>query len=261
MNEPEILMRMENASFLYDNKRGIKDASVNLYAGQSAVLIGPNGAGKTTLLNLLAGITKPSGGCVERSPKGERAKKEGTLNISYLPQTGGEISWMPLTVLEALKMSRYKKRGLLRRFSSHDFSLIDEAGERMEITGLYKKQFSQLSAGQRQRVRLAVAFAQEPDILLMDEPSSGLDIPSQERIQKATLEEMEKGTAVALATHSLEEAVAGNEVLLMDGDIVAQGTPEETLTEDNLRLVYKDRLQLISGDRLVVLDHHEDHPH
>ena len=246
------LTKLKDISFSYGKGRGISDVSVSLESGKATTLIGPNGAGKTTLLNLFAGVSQPHSGSIEQ---------DSAINISYLRQTGHQTNWMPLTVNEALKMSRYKKRGLWKRLKSEDAECMDRASERMEISDLRKLQFRELSLGQRQRVRLAVALAQEPDLLLMDEPLSGLDIPSQERIQKVTLEELDRGAAVVLATHSLEEAAAADEVLLMDGGVVAQGSPKETLTEENLRRVYKDRLQLISGQRLMVLDHHDHNTH
>ncbi len=126
----------------------------------------------------------------------------------------------------------------------------------MEVGNLMNKQFNSLSVGERQRVRVSLALSQEPDVLVMDEPLSGLDIPSQDRIRKVAVEEKHRGAAVAIATHSLEEASQADEVFLMDGSIVAQGEPSDILTEENLRSVYQDRLQILSDSSLFVVDHH-----
>ena len=235
--------------FSFSKKPELTIRNVNLYISNSKVvsLIGCNGAGKTTLLNLIGGLTKPSFGEII---------KEGVEKISFISQMETEINWMPITVREILKMSSYRSRGYFKRLTLDNYEIIKSSAERMEVTDLLDEQFSSLSKGERQRVKISLALAQEPDLLVMDEPLNGLDLLSQERIQKAVQEEKIRGAGVVIATHSLEEAGQADEVVLLDKGVVAQGEPQKILTEENLRRVYKDQLKMISEDKFIVVDHH-----
>ena len=245
-------IKFNNVSFSYgrlsnEKTPSLNDVNLELSAGEMISLIGSNGAGKTTLLNLIGGLTKPSSGSITRTD----------LNgVSFINQLEAEATWMPITVGEILKMSSYRRRRYFKRITKNDMELIERAAERLEISDLWGTQFNSLSRGQRQRVRMSLAISQEPDLLVMDEPLNGLDILSQERIQKVIQEEKLRGAAIATATHSLDEARQADRVLLLDGRVVAQGTPAETLTEENLRTVYKDRLERTAENKFIVVDHH-----
>lgn len=250
-----MLLELKDVSYTYrqfglgkkSNEPSLSGVNLRIENSKIISVVGSNGAGKTTLLNLLASLTKPSSGHIN---------KEGVESVSFIRQLDGEIAWMPITVAEIIKMSSYRKRGYLRRIQPIDEEKMQSAVERMEIQELLGQQFNDLSKGQRQRVKISLALAQEPDLLIMDEPMNGLDILSQERIQKIVQEEKLRGAAIVIATHSLEEAAQADETILLDKKVVAQGEPHETLTEDNLRSVYKDNLRVLSDDKLIVVDHH-----
>lgn len=225
----------------------LSNVSLCLTDSKIVSVVGSNGAGKTTLLNLLGGLTKPSSGEI---------LKQDVEGVSFVQQLENEISWMPITVNEIIKMSSYRRRGYTRKLQQTDHEKIQSALERMEIEELTNQQFNDLSKGQRQRVRISLALAQEPDLLILDEPLNGLDIMSQERIQKVVQEEKLRGAAIVIATHSLEEAALADETILLDKKVIAQGEPHKTLTEENLRSVYKDNLRVLSDDKLIVVDHH-----
>ncbi len=225
----------------------LKNVNLTLNAFSMVSLVGSNGAGKTTLLNLIGGLAQPTGGNISR---------EGEESVAFIPQIETEIGWMPITVAEILKMSSYGKRGYFKRLTPDDREKINMAAEQMSVTDLYGAQFNSLSRGERQRVRLALALAQEANFLIMDEPLNGLDIPSQDAILKAAQQEKLRGACVVIATHSLEEAALADEVVLLDGEVVAQGAPATTLTEENLRAVYKDSLKVLPDNKFIVSDHH-----
>jgi ABC-type Mn2+/Zn2+ transport system ATPase subunit len=223
--------------------------------GTAVACIGPNGSGKSTLLNLMAGVLRPSEGTLELAP---------ASRVAYVLQSQGRGAWMPLTVLEVLRMGRYRQRGLLGRLRPADHHLVGQVAERMEVADLLRRQFGELSGGQRQRVRVAQALVQEPNLLLLDEPVSGLDLASQDRILALIDEEVTRGTTVVLSTHYLDEARHCSQVLLLNRRLVGDGPPHRVLTPDRLRLAYAGRLlgDNHGGDHeleLLVLDDHAHH--
>lgn len=202
--------------------------------------MGPNGSGKTTLLRSLVGSLRSTSGRVE---------VHGT--IAYVLQHRAGQTWMPLTVGEVITMGRYGERGLLGRLTTSDRQLIDDAAERLEVGDLLSSQFGELSGGQQQRTLLAQALVQQPTVLLLDEPITGLDLASQQRILDLIDEETEQGTTVVLTTHNLDEARHCDTVLLLAGSLIASGPPDDVLTTANLREAFGDRL----------LGDHHDHDH
>ena len=200
----------------------------------STALVGSNGSGKTTLLRLIAGLIKPSEGTI--SPN--FSKK----SVALVPQQHGMRAWMPLTVSDVLRMSRFRNRGLVKRFGPADRIIIEDAAERMEVLDLRKRQFGELSGGQRQRVIVAQALAHDADVLLMDEPITGLDMPSQEAIIRIIDEERKMGRIVVISTHHMDEAELCDQILLLANRMIAVGTPAEVLTNKNLQEAFALRL-------------------
>jgi ABC-type Mn2+/Zn2+ transport system ATPase subunit len=199
----------------------------------SAAVIGPNGSGKTTLLLVVTGLIKPSRGSMSLAPGAK---------VAYVQQRHDARVWLPLTVGEVITMGRYGKRGYLGRLQRSDRQLIAAAADRLEVTDLLGRQFGELSGGQRQRVLLAQALAQDPTVLLLDEPITGLDLASQQRILDLIDEETGRGTTVVITTHNLDEARHCDRVLLLAGHRVAWGPPDEVLQPTHLREAFGDRL-------------------
>ena len=148
-------------------------------------------------------------------------------------------------------MGRYGRRGLLGRLTGADRRLIAEAAGRLEIDDLLDEPFGELSGGQKQRVLLAQALAQEPTVLLLDEPITGLDLASQQRILDLIEDETSRGNTVVITTHNLDEARHCDTVLLLATQLVATGPPDEVLTPSHLRTAFGDR----------VLGDHRGHDH
>ena len=233
----------------------LDDIGFRIESGSSAAIIGPNGSGKTTLLNVLVGSVRPDSGSISTDGR----------STAYVLQHRNARAWLPLTPREVITMGRYGSRGLLGRLTGNDRKLVESSAERLEVDDLLDEPFGELSGGQKQRVLLAQALAQEPSILLLDEPITGLDLASQQRILDLIDEETAAGTTVVITTHNLDEARHCDQVLLMAGRLVADGAPAEVLVGPLLREAFGDRVlgdhrhHDHGGDLLVVDDHGHGH--
>lgn len=219
--------------------------------GTSTALVGANGSGKTTLLRMICGLAQPTQGTIHPEP----SKK----TIALVAQQHGQRGWMPLTVTNVLRMSRFRDRGLIKRFGTEDRILIEDAAERLEVSDLGNRQFGELSGGQRQRVMVAQALAHDADVLLMDEPITGLDMPSQETILRIVDEERRRGRIVVISTHHMDEAELCDQVILLANRIVASGAPGEVLTNKNLQEAFGLRMAHGDKDDCVFHGEHDDH--
>lgn len=222
-------------------------------------IIGPNGSGKSTLLHAIAGLLPISAGDLKvlgTSPDG------GQRGVSYVLQYTTVPVGTPLTVAETVMMGRYPRLGLLGRPSRDDRSIVADAMDRLEITDLARRHLTELSGGQRQRVYVAQGIAQEHQMLLLDEPLTGLDLVSARTIDSIIHDEPARGCTVVLTTHDLAEARAADHVILMGGRVIASGPPQQALTRDNLIAAYG--LGALHDTDLEVPDfptEHHDHKH
>ena len=231
----------------------VLDATFALPEGHTTALIGPNGSGKSTLLHAIAGLHPPKEGTIEvlGRPPGDKAA------VAYVPQHLHANQHLPISAREVVTMGRYVHRGAVGRLRSEDREAVDRAMERTKVTDLARRQLRELSGGQRQRVLVAQALAQEATLLLLDEPLTGLDLPSQERIVEVMVEEQAAGHTVVASTHSLSDASAADHLLLLAGRVVAQGSPDEVLTEEAMTEAY-GHMVIRVGEKTVLLD---DTPH
>lgn len=199
----------------YRDKPVLHDITATLPGGRVTALTGPNGSGKSTLLAVLAGILTPTSGSVVRP---------GTRRPALVVQQQSIPPTLPITVAETVAMGRWARRGLWRRLTAADRAVIAECLARMDIADLADRRLDTLSGGQRQRVLLARALAQQSDLLLLDEPSTGLDSAAREAIGAALREAAASGVTVVHATHDLAEARSADHcVLLRDGRVVGAG--------------------------------------
>ena len=226
-------------------------ATFTVPEGAVTALIGPNGAGKSTVLSAVAGILTPRSGqlCVPA-----RARRGG---VAYVLQATHANEHLPLTVRETVTMGRYATAGPLRRLGPGDRTAVDESMERLAISDLASRPLRELSGGQRQQVFVAQGLAQEAELVLLDEPITGLDLVSRGHILDAIAEERAAGRAVMVSTHDLGDAAAADHLLLLAGRVVASGTPTEVLTEAHLAEAYGGHLLRV-GEQTLILD---DHPH
>ena len=249
-NDPLVIAR--DVCVHYGPVVALAPTSFELGRGVTVALVGSNGSGKTSLLSLLAGLVTPEDGTVAVN---------GT--VAMVTQHRQHHRWMPLSVDEVLRMGRYRHRGLLGWLGRGDRECIDWAAELLEVTGLRRRSFGELSGGQQQRVLVAQALAARPDLLLLDEPITGLDLPSQLRILDVVEQHAAGGGTVVFSTHHLAEARRAGRVMLMAGCVLADGTPGQVLIPTLLAEAFGGRLIRDDGLSIVVDDHGHDHgePH
>jgi iron complex transport system ATP-binding protein len=233
----------------YGSTVALAKSSFVIPHGKVTAVIGPNGSGKSTMLNAIAGLLEPMSGALE-----VRARRGGSHRIAYVLQTTKVNDALPITVREVVTMGRYAGVGGLRRLSKADRRAVDAAMERTGVAALAGRHLHELSGGQRQRVFVAQGLAQEHDLLLLDEPLTGIDLPTAQAIDEVIHGELTRGCTVVLTTHDLSEArVAGN-VLLLSGRVVGSGTPDEVLTPGHLTAAYGPTLLHVGEGRIIVDD-------
>jgi manganese transport system ATP-binding protein len=219
----------------YGDHVAVAASSFVIPARSVTAVIGPNGSGKSSVLHALAGLLDPSEGRLQvlgESPRRARTR------VSYVLQSVTVPAGTPLTVDEAVGMGRYPRLGLWRRRSTEDRQRVRASMDRLDITDLAHRHLTELSGGQRQRVYVAQGIAQDHEMLLLDEPLTGLDLVSARTIDRLIHSERRYGCSVVLTTHDLGEARAADHVLLMNRRVLACGPPEEVLTEANLEVAY-----------------------
>ncbi len=219
--------------------------------GASVAVIGPNGSGKSTLLHALAGLLEPVAGrvLVLGRPPGEVKRR-----VAYVLQATKVNETMPVTVREVVAMGRYAALGAFRPMRSADRAAIDRALERLDLIELRDRHLRELSGGQRQRVFVAQGLAQAAEILLLDEPLTALDLGSRERIRTAMADEQARGATVFSTTHDLSDAGRADHVLLLNGQVVAEGPPDRVLSPARLEEVYGIRPVALDDGSLVLDD-------
>ncbi|MCU0576007.1 MAG: ABC transporter ATP-binding protein [Desulfobacterota bacterium] len=210
-------------------------------------LIGPNGSGKTTLFKCLCGLLKPWGGTIRLGPEdiSRIPKRRLARTAAFIPQIHAVT--FPYTVEEYVLMGRYPHRGRMSAFTREDKAIVEETMETLEIAHVRRQCIQRLSGGEMQRVFLACGLVQKPEILLMDEPTTHLDIGHQVRLLTMLSELSQAGGLTVLVTlHDLNLAglYCSSLALLDHGLIHAHGSPGEVLTRDNIEHVYKVRTEV-----------------
>lgn len=224
----------------YDRLVVARDLTVAVPAGSFTVIIGPNGCGKSTLLRALARTLRPRAGRVllDGAPMGSLRSRAIARRLALLPQ--GPIAPEGITVGDLVARGRYPHQGLLRQWSPEDARAVDAAMAATEVTELRDRDVADLSGGQRQRAWLAMALAQETDLLLLDEPTTFLDIAHQYEVMDLCARLHEEGRTLVAVLHDLNQAARyGTHVIAMqDGRVVAEGPPGEVITADLVRDVF-----------------------
>lgn len=215
-------------------------------------LVGPNGSGKSTLLGAVAGIVPLRAGRLDvlGRPVGTARRQ-----AAYVLQTTAQNEVLPVTVREVVTMARFAERGLFRRLRPRDRQAVDRALARLEVADLADRQLRELSGGQRQRVLVAQGLAQEAELLLLDEPVTGLDLVSRQRILDTIRQERGAGHSVIFSTHDLDDAEYADHVLLLAGRLVASGPPATAITAETLREAYRGRVSR-PAEELATPDEH-----
>jgi len=235
----------------YNGRPALEDVSFRLVSGERIALVGPNGAGKSTLFKVIAGVLDPTAGEVTIAGH----CPGGHICIAYLPQRS-QVDWtFPVTVADVVMMGRIGRIGLLRRPGRQDWEYVHQCLDVVGMTDLANRQIGELSGGQQQRMFIARALAQEAELMLMDEPLTGLDVPTQEDIFRIMNELRQRQVTVMVATHDLNLAAERfDQVMLLNVRLLGIGQPNEVFTPERLRQAYGGHLRLIqTEDGLMVL--------
>ena len=235
----------------YGTRTVVTAATFTVPSGAVTAVIGPNGAGKSTVLHAIAGLLRPRSGTLAVPAAARRG------GVAYVLQATAVNQHLPLTVRETVTMGRYATTGPWRRLDADDRAAVESALHALSITDLARRPLHELSGGQRQRAFVAQGLAQGADLLLLDEPITGLDLVSRQHILDAISAERASGRAVVVSTHDLGDAAAADHLLLLAGRVVASGTADQVLTDTHLADAYGGHLLRI-GERTLILD---DHPH
>ena len=245
------VLELEGVTARYDGTPALENVSFRVRRGDQVAVVGPNGAGKSTLFNIIAGILKPQQGVVRIAGSGP----SDHICIGYVPQRN-RIDWrFPVNVEDVVMMGRIGKIGLLRRPGREDRQKVRDALAKVDMLSFAHRQIGELSGGQQQRVFLARALAQEAELLLLDEPLAGLDMPSQEAILRILSQMRADGITILVATHDLNQAAEKfDQMILLNRRVIAYGPPSEVLTTENLARAYGGQLHVLhttDGDILV----------
>jgi len=210
----------------------VEGVMLDMHPGELLVLIGTNGSGKSTLLKTLAGLIHPVHG--DLHVLGQHAGQLPT-RVAYLPQHPVSSHTLPLQVRDVVTMGRFAHLGLFKRTSSSDRAIVSSAMQRTGIDAQANKPIRDLSGGQQQRTHLAQVLAREAEILLLDEPTAGLDINGRKLVAELIAAERARGVTVVMATHELADAEHATSVLLLAQRVVSMGPPQEALRDEYLR--------------------------
>jgi manganese/iron transport system ATP-binding protein len=245
----------------YGAHPAIEAVSFAIRPGQMVGVIGPNGAGKTTLFKAILGLIPRLGGRVLLHDQDAHTQR---ALMGYVPQLDEIDRRFPVSVQDVVMMGRYPQIGWVRRPRPADILAVRQALERVDLLPQARMQIGRLSGGQQQRVLLARVLAQDPHLLLLDEPVSGVDTTTQHAIFNVLEELRDRGKTVVVATHDLNCIVERfDQVLCLNRRLVAYGPPADVFREQILEETYGSHLMIVAvGDRRVVVadEHHHHHP-
>ncbi len=232
---PNTLVSVQDVSVWYGAHEALSHASLELRAGELSAIIGPNGAGKSTLLKALLGLVPVSSGTIVFAPALGRPQDA----LAYVPQQQ-TLDWaFPVTVWDTAMMGRTARLGWGKWPRRADKEMVSEALHQAGVYDLRHRHIGALSGGQRQRVLLARMLARNAPTLLLDEPLTGVDVNSQERILELLRVQAGQGRAVVMVTHDLDSAATFDQLILINRSVVACGKPAEVYTPDNIAATFR----------------------
>jgi iron complex transport system ATP-binding protein len=237
---PDPIVAVEGARFAYGGRPAVDGVSFAARAGEVVGLLGPNGAGKSTLIRLVAGLLAPSAGAVRLAGLDPHAAtRRRVARVCALVPQEPRLDW-PFTVREAVMMGRAARQGLLAVADRLDTGAVEGALRACDLVHLADRRVDALSGGERRRVFFARALAQEPRVLLLDEPTAFLDLAHQVAAMEMARVAARGGLCVVAVLHDLNQAAAACDrlVVLSGGRVVAEGPPAEVLTADRVAQVW-----------------------
>lgn len=263
VHEPGLpILNVNHVMVKYGEVLALDDITFELNQSDRLAVVGPNGAGKSTLFKAITGLLKPTAGTIEIAGH----DPHGHLCISYIPQRS-LVDWnFPVTVANVVMMGRTGRLGLLRWPAASDREIVRHALSVVNLGSLANRQIGQLSGGQQQRMFIAQALAQHAELMLMDEPFSGLDGPSQEELFKILDNLKQENVTVMVALHDLKLASERfDKALVLNHRQMAFGSPAQVFREDILQKAYSGKLQMLpSTEGITAFDDTccgEEEPH
>jgi ABC-type Mn2+/Zn2+ transport system ATPase subunit len=255
-----VAVRLDGVEAGYGSRVALSDVTLEVPSGSLLAVVGPNGAGKSTLIKVMAGLLHPWHGRVETlgAPSGAKARR-----IAYLPQAE-LVDWQfPVSVGDVVTMGRYPQVGIGRRPGARDRELVQRALRTVGMERLAERQIGALSGGQRRRVFLARALAQEPDLYLLDEPVTGVDATTQEELMDVLEAEARAGKTVIATTHDLLCAAQRfHDAAFINQRLVSVGPAATVFDQRLLAETYGGHVLILQGElgTTVALDdaHHHD---
>lgn len=254
-------IRINGMEFEYTGTPVLEDITLDINGPQFVSILGPNGVGKSTLIHCINKILNPTCGTVLIDDKNveKYTLKEMARKVGYVPCTSSDS--FPLTVVDTVLLGRHPRANW--KTSEEDLRIVYETLDKLGIEDLAMRYFSELSAGQHQKVMLARGLVQQPSILLLDEPTSNLDVKHQLGISRLLRKlSHEENIMVIMISHDLNIAAKYSDYVIMmhDGRIFDVGTPDEVITESNIRAVYdvESRIVIDEGRPHVILEDPEN---
>ncbi len=254
MMEPNAIL-IENAEVAAAERVILSLRRFAVPAGSTVALVGPNGAGKTTLLRLCLGFCRPRRGLVRvlgYTVTGRSAMHLARLRrrVGYVPQHLPPASEMPLTVREVVSIGRTGVAGLFRPLRRSDWALVDSWIDRLGLTAVARQRYADTSGGEQRKALIARAMVQEPELLMLDEPTANLDLGWREHMV-TTMQELFTSARITILLVCHEPEVlppcCGRVLFLEDGRLAANGTPEQVLTSERIGRLYGSSLAMLHG--------------
>ena len=247
----EPIVELKHVESGYEGHQILNNVDLKIMSGDFVGLLGPSGSGKTTLLRTILGSTKLYGGSVKVNGIDIKHKRP---KIGYVPQLE-TIDWnFPVTVEEVVMMGHTMKRTLYPRHKKSEKKLASEIMERLGIYHLVNHHIRDLSVGQQQRAFLARALVSNPSLLLLDEPTSGVDIKTRDEVMHLLHDLNHQGVTVIMTTHEINAvAVHLPWLVCINGNILAEGPPTEVITTEMLRLTYGAEMPVIQYEGMPLV--------
>lgn len=242
------LIRVENVNFSYGVSPVLNDVSFSVESGRIVSLLGPNGSGKSTLIKILLGIYRPVSGCVffEGEHLSRLAPRELAKRIAYVPQTHRMA--FSYSVLQVVLMGRTPHKLFFSRYSREDTEIALHFLDRLSISHLRDRSYTEVSGGERQLTLIARALTQGANTLVMDEPANGLDFGNQIKLLDQIADLAQDGYTFIKSTHFPDHAlwIADQVIMLQDGSIIADGSPNDVMNEQAICRLYNTEISLLS---------------
>ncbi|HEY7218467.1 MAG TPA: metal ABC transporter ATP-binding protein [Candidatus Binatia bacterium] len=254
------LVELAHVSNGYGSTPALTDVSLKIWPGQFMAIVGPNGGGKTTLLRTILGMVPMTLGKVLL--RGQSLKQASLERIGYVPQLE-TIDWnFPITVEEVIAMGFFVKNGWFGGIGEKEKRKLHEVMQRLNLDGLGKRHIRELSGGQQQAVFIGRALLGEPELILLDEPASGLDIRSRDDVIHFLHEINHTGVAIVITAHDLNWVAAHLPwAVCLNHKLIAEGRPNQVFTAEVLQDVYSGELVVLHQDGMVMIGERPHAPH